>query len=111
MKEEEADIDLPFLLAAAQTKQSYSDPAFMDDAYLYFVPDAGGGFLLEFHPIPYDEAATGNYAHRAGNFINQIFTGDYSALYPCELFGDENLADFPSFLTAHGNVLEIGIGA
>jgi hypothetical protein len=79
--------DLQFLLNAAQGKQSYNDPAFMDDAYLYLVPDKGDSFMVDFHPIPYDEKAKGDYSHRPGNFINQVLVGDYSGFYPFELFG------------------------
>ena len=61
--------DLPFLYATAQSKVPYADPSFMDDAYLYVVPDLGGRFLLNFHPIPFDRTATGDYSHRPGNFI------------------------------------------
>jgi len=84
-------VDLPFLLDAAQAKQTYSDPVFMDDAYLYFVPDKGSGFMVDFHPVHYDPAAKGDYSHRPGNFLNQILVGDYSGFYPFELFGDTSV--------------------
>jgi hypothetical protein len=80
--------DLQFLFNAAQGKQSYADPAFMDDAYLYFVPDKGNSFMVNFYPVPYDPDAKGDYSHRAGNFVNQILIGDFSGFYPFELFKD-----------------------
>lgn len=80
--------DLQFLLNAAQTKQPYNEPSFMDDAYLYFVPEKGDSFLLNFYPVPFDPNAKGDYAHRAGNFVNHIIIGDYSEFYPFELFRD-----------------------
>ena len=83
--------DLPFLYATAQSKGPYADPNFMDDAYLYVVPDLGGRFLLNFHPIPFDRTATGDYSHRPGNFINQIFVGRFDDIYPYELFGNESV--------------------
>lgn len=85
--------DLPFLYATAQSKEPYADPNFMDDAYLFVVPDLGGRFLLNFHPIPFDRTATGDYSHRPGNFINQIFVGRFDDIYPYELFGNESVWD------------------
>ena len=85
--------DLPFLYATAQSKEPYADPNFMDDAYLYVVPDLGGKYLLNFHPIPFDRTTTGDYSHRPGNFINQIFIGQFDDIYPYELFGNETIWD------------------
>lgn len=85
--------DLPFLYATAQSKEPYTDPSFMDDAYLYVVPDFGGKYLLNFHPIPFDRTATGDYSHRPGNFINQIFIGQFDEIYPYELFGNDSVWD------------------
>lgn len=85
--------DLPFLYATAQSKEPYADPSFMDDAYLFVVPDSGGRYLLNFHPIPFDRTATGDYSHRPGNFINQIFIGQFDDIYPYELFGNESVWD------------------
>lgn len=82
-------IDLPFLFNAAQGKLPHKDPAFMDDAYLYLVPDYGEAFMLSFHPIPFNQNARGDFSHRAGNFVNQILIGDYSSFYASELFGDK----------------------
>lgn len=85
--------DLPFLYAIAQSKEPYADPSFMDDAYLFVVPDLGGKYLLNFHPIPFDRTATGDYSHRPGNFINQIIIGQFDDVYPYELFGNETVWD------------------
>lgn len=85
--------DLPFLYATAQSKEPYANPSFMDDAYLFVVPDLGGKYLLNFHPIPFDRTATGDYSHRPGNFINQIFIGQFDDIYPYELFGNESVWD------------------
>lgn len=90
---EDGIVDLPFLYVAAQSKESYVDPSFMDDAYLFFVPDIGRKYLLDFHPIPFDRAATGDYSHRPGNFINQILIGGFDDIYPYELFGNESIWD------------------
>jgi len=87
----DGNTDLQLLLNAAQTKQSYNDPSFMDDAYLYFVPDKGDSFMINFYPVPYDPNAKGDYSHRAGNFINHILIGDYSGFYPFELFRDRDV--------------------
>lgn len=83
--------DLPLLYATAQSKEPYTDPSFMDDAYLFVVPDFGGKFLLNFHPIPFDRNAAGDYSHRPGNFINQIFIGQFDDIYPYETFGNESV--------------------
>jgi len=83
--------DLQFLLNAAQAKQPYSEPLFMDDAYLYFVPEQGDSFMMDFYPVPFDPNANGDYAHRAGNFVNHIIIGDYSEFYPYELFRDNTV--------------------
>ena len=85
----EGVVDIPFLYATAQTKEPYSEPSFMDDAYLYYVPDIGEKFLLNFHPIPFNREATGDYSHRPGNFINQVYIGSFTDFYPYETFGNE----------------------
>lgn len=86
-------VDTPLLIATAQSKESYSDPSFMDDAYLYYVPDYGERILCDFHPIPFDRNATGDYSHRPGNFINQLFVGKYEDIYPFETFGNTDIWD------------------
>ncbi|MDR0663143.1 MAG: hypothetical protein LBF80_03570, partial [Spirochaetaceae bacterium] len=83
--------DLPFLFDAVQKRQPCNDPDFMDDAYLYFVPDKGERFMVDFHPVPYDPNAKGDYSHRGGNLVNQIIAGDFSGFYPFELFRDDDL--------------------
>lgn len=80
-------VDLPFLFNVAQGKQTYTDPSFMDDAYLFISPDKGKSMMVNFHPIPFDRTATGDYSHRPGNFINQVYVGDFYEFYPYELFG------------------------
>ena len=80
-------VDLPFLFNVAQGKQTYTDPSFMDDAYLFISPDKGKSMMVNFHPIPFDRTATGDYSHRPGNFINQVYVGDFHDFYPYELFG------------------------
>ena len=80
-------VDLPFLFNVAQGKQTYADPSFMDDAYLFISPDKGKSMTVNFHPIPFDRTATGDYSHRPGNFINQVYVGDFHDFYPYELFG------------------------
>lgn len=90
---EDKIVDLPFLYATAQSKESYVDPDFMDDAYLFFVPDIGEKYMLDFHPIPFDRDATGDYSHRPGNFINQIMIGEFDEIYPFELFGNSSIWD------------------
>jgi hypothetical protein len=110
------NIDLPFLFNAAQGKQPYHDPDFMDNAYLYLVPDKGNSFMVEFHPVPFDANATGDYSHRSGNFLNHILFAPFSAFYPFELFRDKAVWDAksrgeayyyehtPDTLPAHGEV-------
>ena len=72
--EETADVSL--LNEIAKSKESYSDPDFMDDAYLFMAPDCGENFLVNFHPIPFDESIKDvDYPHVRGNFINQVFIG------------------------------------
>lgn len=87
------DVDLPLLFNMTQGKQSYSDPAFMDDAYLYAVPDKGKKIMVNFHPIPFDRNAKGDYSHRPGNFINQVFVGEFKEFYPYEIFGNNETWD------------------
>ena len=91
---DEGFADLPFLDNIRQAKQSYSDPNFMDDAYLYYTPDRGVRYLVNFHPIHFDRTTTaGDYPHRPGNFINQVFLGDFADFYPYETFGNEDVWD------------------
>ena len=86
-------VDLRLLQNAAQRKEYFSDPSFMDDAYHFLTPDFGGKILVNFHPRHFDKNATGDYAHRPGNFVNQIFVGPFGNCYPYEFFGDESLWD------------------
>jgi len=88
---EENAVDLPLLANAAQAKQSYTDPDFMDDAYLFYVPDSGKSFFINFHPIPFDADAQGDYAHRPGNFVNHALLGDFSHVYPYKMFQDDGI--------------------
>jgi len=88
---EEGQVDLQLLMSAAQAKQPYTDPDFMEDAYLFFVPDTGKSFFVDFHPIPFDADAKGDYAHRPGNFVNHALLGDYSAIYPYKMFQDDGI--------------------
>lgn len=85
--------DLPLLFNMAQSKQTYSDPAFMDDAYIYAAPDKGQNIMVNFHPVPFDRNAKGDYSHRPGNFVNQIFVGGFLDFYPFELFGNREVWD------------------
>jgi len=86
---EEGAVDLPLLANAAQAKQPYADPGFMDDAYLFYVPDTGANIFMNFHPIPFDANAQGDYSHRPGNFVNHALIGDFSKLYPYKMFQDD----------------------
>jgi len=88
---EEGAVDLQFLMNAAQAKQPYNDPDFMDDAYLFYVPDSGKSFFVNFHPILFDANAQGDYAHRSGNFVNHALLGDFSGVYPYEMFQDNSI--------------------
>jgi hypothetical protein len=90
---EEGKVDLQFFANAAQAKQPYNDPDFMEDAYLYYVPDFGKSFFVNFHPIPFDANAKGDYAHRPGNFVNHAIIGDFSEIYPYKMFQDDNIWD------------------
>lgn len=80
-------VDIPLLDATAHSKESYAEPDFMDDAYLFIVPDFGQKYLSNFHPIPF------NKTYKPGNFINQIFVGAFDDFYPYELFGNETVWD------------------
>jgi len=85
----EGEADLQFLLNAAQAKQPYTDPDFMDDAYLFYVPDSGKSFFINFHPIHFDANVQGGYSHRPGNFVNHALLGDFSKIYPYKMFQDD----------------------
>lgn len=85
--------DLPFLDAIAQKTESYKEPDFMDDAYLFVVPDFGQRYLVDFHPIPFYTSTQENYSHRGGNFINQVFIGPFDDVYPFETFGNTAVWD------------------
>ena len=85
--------DIPLLYHMSSIKATFREPHFMDDAYLYFTPDYGKSLLMNFHPIPFDPDADGDFSHRGGNFINQMYVGDYSDFYPFESFGDTKVWD------------------
>jgi hypothetical protein len=88
---EEGAVDLPLLANATQAKQPCIDPDFMDDAYLFYVPDTGSKFFINFHPIPFDANAQGNYSHRPGNFINHALIGNFSSIYPYKMFKNDGI--------------------
>ena len=90
---EDGKLDLHFFENTAKSKQSFSVPGFMEDAYLYCVPECGSSFLVNFHPVPFDAKAEGGFTKRPGNFVNQVFAGDFSCRYPFELFREEKLWD------------------
>ncbi len=84
-------VDLQLVMNSLQKKQSFSEPDFMDDAYLYAVPDAGFSFLNSFHPIPYDLSVTGDFAKRPGMYLNHAIIGNFKYLYPFEIFHDRKV--------------------
>jgi hypothetical protein len=88
---DEGVVDLPFFANAVQSKQSYNDPNFMEDAYLYYTPDNGQRFLANFYPVPFNKEAKGDYSHRPGNFVNHVLIGDFKSFYPFETFGNESI--------------------
>ncbi|MDR0719584.1 MAG: hypothetical protein LBF78_08115, partial [Treponema sp.] len=75
-------LDFQFLRTVAGIPHPFSEPGFVDDAYLYYVPEKGKPLFQNFHPIPDSKG-------RAGNFISQIFVGDLG-FYPCEAFGSRD---------------------
>jgi len=89
-------VDMPFFAEAVKGTSSYVDKAdankFMEDAYLYYVPDFGASFMVNFHPIPWEKdfESQGKFMNRPGNFVNHVFAGDFglAGFYPYELFGD-----------------------
>lgn len=85
---EDVEIDMRYLNKEIQAKPFFSDPDFMDDAYIYHTPRVGAHFFVNFHPIPFDPNVEGNFAKRRGNTINQVLIGDFSGVYPFELFND-----------------------
>jgi hypothetical protein len=86
---EEGKVDIQYLVNAIQAKQPYTDPDFMDDAYLFYVPDSGESFFINFHPIHFDASVQGGYSHRPGNFVNHALLGDFSGIYPYKMFQDD----------------------
>ena len=86
-------IGLPFLQRALESKQSFRDPEVMDDAYLYYRPEGSSGMLLDHHPVHFDPPEDADWGTRPGNVINQMFVGDFSAVYPYEFFGDRAIWD------------------
>ncbi len=84
-------IDLPYAVNAVQKKQSFSEPDFMEDAYLYGVPDKGLRLLTCFHPVPYDLSVTGDFAKRPGMYLNHAIVGDFRDIYPFETFHDPQI--------------------
>ena len=94
--QEKGITDLNLLMNAAQAKQFYMDPhfsgrEFMDDAYLFYAPDKGSNFLVNFHPVKFNPERQVNYSNRGGNFINQILIGDFSEHYAWEFFREKNI--------------------
>ena len=88
---EEGKVDITYLANVAQVKQQFTEPGFMEDAYLYFTPDTGAGFFVNFFPIPWqrDYPTEGKFLNRPEAVLNHIFAGDFAAaeFYPYEMFG------------------------
>ena len=110
-------VDIPYLTSdwGVRSVQPYADPGYMQDGYIYHVPepDTGQlGFMLNFHPIPWDKCFEApGFSNRPGNFINQAFVGDFAAagFYPYELFGDRHVWDAqeklgPLYVCGEGHV-------
>lgn len=85
------EYDLKYMMVLLQNKQYYSDPKFMDDAYFYCVDSKEKTFMMNFHPIHFDPTIKGDYLKRPGNFLNNIIAGDFSDIYPFELFEDNEV--------------------
>ena len=51
----------------------------------------GKNFLVDFHPVHFQQDRKSNYANRAGNFLNHILVGSFSDFYVWELFGDNDI--------------------
>lgn len=83
--------DLQLIMNSAQKKQSFNEPDFMDDAYLYCVPDTGLNFITGFHPVPYDLSVTGDFAKRPGMYLNHIIAGDFKDIYLFETFHSKDV--------------------
>lgn len=86
-------VDLPLLDYMASSKQPFRNPEFMDDAYLYAVPDKGQNIMVNFHPRRQGEETIGTHDVRSGNYINQIFIGSFQEFYLFELFGNRETWD------------------
>lgn len=82
------EYDLKYMMELLKSKQYYSDPKFMDDAYLYCMDGKEKTFMMNFHPIHFDPTVEGDFVKRPGNFLNNILAGDFSDIYPFELFED-----------------------
>jgi hypothetical protein len=83
-------VDLSLLADSMRKPQSFKDPEFMEDAYIYSVPDIGYPFVLNFHPIAWDRNfdTKGKFSNRPGNFINHVYVGDFTETYIYNFFGD-----------------------
>lgn len=84
-------VDLLLVMNSLQKKQSLHVPDFMDDAYLYTVPDIGLKFLNVFHPVPYDLSVTGDFSKTPGMYLNHAIVGDFEEIYPFETFHDRTV--------------------
>lgn len=84
-------IDLRLALNFVQRRQSFSEPDFMDDAYLYAVPDIGFKLLDSFHPVPFDLSVIGNFSKTHGMYLNHAVAGDFEDIYPFETFHDKRI--------------------
>jgi hypothetical protein len=86
-------VDLPLLGSVIQICHPFEEPDFMEEAYLYYVPDKENSFLLNFYPVPFDPGAVGDFPKRPGNFLNQVLVGDFTEFYAFETFRDVKIWD------------------
>ena len=86
----EGFVDKKYFSKEIAKSQSFREPDFMDDAYLYYTPMVGNNFIINFHPFKFDPTIEARFANRGG-IINQGIVGDFSDIYPFELFRDKNV--------------------
>lgn len=87
------DIDRKYLGSIVRMTAPNNLSGMTDDAYMYFVPQKGVGYIMNFHPVSNDSEEGGMFSRRGGNYINQLYIGTIDEDYPYELFGSEGIWD------------------
>ena len=82
---------IPSVLNESKKKVEWKNGQFSPDTYAYYVPSSSMPFMKYYHELRYNNAAQSH--SNSGKWVNQSVIGDFSNVYPYELFGSKAVWD------------------